>query len=382
MTYVSVTKSSTPYEYKGTKNNSSIPHIVNPFINICKMPQKKLKRALVGALKDYGYETIVGDGYIYARGYETEQGKCPVLLTAHMDTVHSECVKDWYEDVVTDENGSIKHIITSPQGIGGDDRCGIFMILEILDYTVHRPSILFCEDEEIGGVGSRKFCKTQYIDELRELKYLIELDRANANDLVFYNDDNYDFVKFCEKVTEYKEAFGSFSDISNLAPACNVSAVNISCGYYHAHTVQEEVVIEEMVNSMEATRKLLEEAYKEDTEAYKYIEYKRTYSGYGSYYSNRYSWDDYYDDYYLRYGNGNDNTSIVSSPYKSEKEKKEKDLDAPIEMYVVYLTMDDDGSEKECEYFVSAESKMSCFGKFFKENPDICYNDVLDYEFY
>ena len=78
-----------------------------------------------------------------------------------MDTVHKETVKDFYE--YYDEENE-RHIISSPQGIGGDDRCGIYMILEIL--KTHKCSVLFCEDEEAGGIGSEKFCKTEYITEL------------------------------------------------------------------------------------------------------------------------------------------------------------------------------------------------------------------------
>lgn len=372
-------KKETPYVYRGTKNLTEMPSVVKPFVSICKLDQKKLKRALVGVLKKYGYEPIVGDGYIYARGFENDETKCPVLLTAHMDTVHKETVKDWYEYVETDENGNKSHIISSPQGIGGDDRCGVFMILTILEYSEIRPHILFCEDEEIGGIGSNKFCKTKLIDELKEMKFLIELDRANGNDLVFYNDDNTEFIDFCEQATGFKEAYGSFSDISNLAPACGVSAVNISCGYYHPHTLQEEVVMEEMIDSTDAAYRLLVEACSDETKAYEYVEYKPSYKGYGNYYSNSYAWRDYYYDYY---------DDDYSSPYKSSSTSEtntkiiaDKFDDENTEMMIMYQVLED-GIPVQKECFVTSYSKLACFGKFFKENPTVCFNDVLDYEFY
>ena len=288
------------HTYKGVKNKTEFPE----FINLCRPTQDALKVLLPHKLFEAGYtDVVVDDGYIYAKG------TVPVLLTAHMDTVHKTPVIDFYEYV--DEKGN--HIISSPQGIGGDDRCGIYMILEII--KEYKCSVLFCEDEENGGIGSRKFCKTEFINELSELSYLIELDRANANDAVFYDCYNPDFTKFITDNTGYKNDLGSFSDISTLAPACGVAAVNLSCGYYHAHTLEEEVNVEEMLNTIEVVKKLLAV----ECERFEYIEKKYGGYGYSGWYGSGYSyggykgysgysgrgWYDDYDDFevtlYVRY---------------------------------------------------------------------------------
>ena len=116
-------------------------------IEICKLPQDKLKERLFVELQNLGYSPVNEDGYIYAEGTH------PVLLMAHMDTVHH----DNCTIVCVSEDGKY---IMSPQGIGGDDRCGIYMILQIVK-DVH-CSVIFTEDEEIGCVGARKFCKSSY----------------------------------------------------------------------------------------------------------------------------------------------------------------------------------------------------------------------------
>ena len=266
------------YNYKGRKNQTNYPE----FVNLCLPTQKDLKSMLGDKLLSAGYtDVVVGDGYIYAKG------TVPVLLTAHMDTVHKEPVKDFYE--YYDENKK-QHIISSPQGIGGDDRCGVYMILEII--KEHKCSVLFCEDEEIGGVGGRKFCKTELINELKDMKYLIELDRKGKNDAVFYDCDNDDFTKFIEDNTGFKLNYGSFSDISNLSPACKVASVNLSCGYYNAHQTSEYVIVEEMLNTIEVVKKLLTV----ECEPYEYIEkvYTRNYGygyGYSGYYDYGYDYD-------------------------------------------------------------------------------------------
>jgi hypothetical protein len=292
-----------------------------------------------------GYSDVVkGDGYIYAKG------EIPVLLTAHMDTVHKEPVRDYYEYVDAEGN----HILSSPQGIGGDDRCGIYMILQII--KEFKPSILFCEDEESGGIGSSKFCQTDLINELADLKFLIELDRANGNDAVFYDCDNPYFTDFITSNTGYKEAWGTFSDISYLSPACKVASVNLSCGYYHAHTLGEEVNVEEMLNTIEVVKYLLSV----ECEQFEYIESRYGYGykgyGYGGYNYNQKAygkWDDWYDDYY---DDGYSHGVILCVSWCDP---------------VTYKT-------EEKHYYASTED--AAWVKFFKSNGEVPWNYVVDYD--
>ena len=304
--------------------------IMKNFIKICKKGQYELKDWLEKLLKAKYKSVVNGDGFLYAKGSD----KVPVLLTAHMDTVHKEQC-DFVQ--ITREKGET--ILTSAKGIGGDDRCGIWMIYMILTKTKYRPSILFCEDEEIGGVGSDKFCATKYIDDLKELKYLIELDRANHSDAVYYDCGNEDFKKYIQKTIGYKEAYGSFSDISNLSPDCDKASVNLSCGYYRAHTLQEYVIFEEMFRTFKKVKTLLAEAktcpsfdYQAETAS-----------------SNWWNeWDYRYD-------------------YKSK---------------VFYEIMYNDKNGKEDVAIIDAGSLEEAFGIFFMENTDRCYMDIIDYAEY
>ena len=128
------------------------------FKEICMMTQKEVKEYMHGYLKDNGYEPVSEEGFVYAKG------DVPVLLTAHMDTVHKETCRD-----IVEVNGKI----SSPQGIGGDDRCGIFMIMNIIK-ELH-CSVILCEDEEIGMVGASKFTRSDYADDVN-VNYIVELD--------------------------------------------------------------------------------------------------------------------------------------------------------------------------------------------------------------
>lgn len=341
------------YTYCGNLNQTEV---ADDFIKICKMKQSELKLYVQEMLKGYYPEVMTGDGYVYAKG------TTPVLLTAHLDTVHKEPVKDFYEDIYLTDGDIEVHEISSPQGIGGDDRCGVYMIESILCMTEHRPSVLFCEDEEIGGVGSEKFCLTPLIDDLNEMKFLIELDRANANDLVFYGDDNTEFHKWCEDITGYTEAYGSFSDISNLAPECGVSAVNISCGYYGAHTLEESVVWEEMWQSTWAAIDLLDAS--ETVDQFKYITRPRySYSTYSSYYNR--GWDDWYDDYKYT-----PKVSDYANEHVSTNEGK-------VMLYVEYFSKTE---QKTTWATVVGETENECWGNFFLNHGDVCFYDVVDYD--
>lgn len=227
---------------------------IEKFISICKMSQPELKKYLMKELEEAGYEVISQKGFLYARG------DLPVLLTAHMDTVHKECVR---------EVNIIGSVISSLQGIGGDDRCGCYIILETI--KKYKPYILFCEDEETGCVGSKIFSETEFIKELEQLNYIIELDRKGNSDLVFYNCKNTEFKEYMKEKTGWKEAHGSYTDISVLCPACDVAGVNLSCGYYSPHMLSEYVDFVDMVGTITTVKNLLKCC--EDSKRFEYFYY-------------------------------------------------------------------------------------------------------------
>ena len=217
------------------------------FINICKMDQAALKKYVTKHLSTTYHDVQSGNGYVYA------QGTMPVLLVAHLDTVH----KKLPQTVLYDEETKA---ISSPEGIGGDDRCGIYIIFEVI--KKFHCSVLFCEDEEIGAIGADKFTDTDFAQQL-SFNYIIEFDRKGSNDAVFYDCDNPKFEEFITK-DFFKTAHGSFTDISILAPFFGCAAVNLSCGYYNAHTTSEYVVFPEMLKVIEESCKILERTTEKD----------------------------------------------------------------------------------------------------------------------
>ena len=197
------------------------------FETILRLSQMELKKRLKAELKSRGYLVTDKPGYLYA------EGTIPVLLVAHMDTVHRQPV----EQICYSEG---KAVAMSPQGIGGDDRCGVWMILQIL--LTANCHVLFCEDEEVGCVGAKRFTKGSLQP---RVNYIVELDRRGNNDAVFYRCDNPEFEDFITSFG-FETAGGSCSDISYIAPYLETAAVNISCGYYCEHQRHEYIRLEEM----------------------------------------------------------------------------------------------------------------------------------------
>ena len=165
------------------------------------------------------------------------KGESPIMLVAHLDTVHKTPVKNICK--TADEN-----ILMSPQGIGGDDRCGVYALANCYETALKKPWLLFTCDEEIGCIGAQAFVNA-YIDgktpeELQDLKIIVEIDRRGSNDAVYYDCDNLEFEKYITS-KGFKTAYGSFSDISHIAPELGIAAVNLSSGYYNAHTQHEYI---------------------------------------------------------------------------------------------------------------------------------------------
>lgn len=234
--------------------------------NIFKASQKSLKEALNNYLQQIGRTTVCEDGFLYAKGTH------PVLLVAHMDTVHKESPKT----ILYSKDGNT---IMSLEGIGGDDRCGIIMILEIL--RKYDCSVVFTEDEEIGCVGAKKFCESGI--ELGDVNYAVEFDRKGGNDYVFYKDYNEDFEEHIKKFG-FVKATGSCSDISHIATSFKIEAVNISCGYYCPHCWYEYVKLNEMLDIIDRATKMIGEKTKKfdyvEPTVYKY-ESPKTVNNYG-----------------------------------------------------------------------------------------------------
>lgn len=320
------------------------------FKDFCCMTQEGVKAYMAKYLASKKYEVINEDGFLYAKG------DVPVLLVAHMDTVHKERCTSIVK---------IGDKFSSPQGIGGDDRCGVFIIANLV--KKYHCSVVLLEDEEIGTVGARKFAKTDYIKNL-DVNFMIEFDRKGNNDAVFYSCDNKDFTDYVLEHTGYKLAFGSFTDISVLMPESKLCGVNLSCGYYNPHTTSEYVNYDEMLDTIEAAKALItaecEKPFEYVAKTYTPSNCNSNFRSYGGNNSSYRSYDNYgyEDDIYGVEGD--------SLPTKASK-------DVFLELTV---TMINHAGQEEFR-FATGRTKAECWLDLFTSYPGMCFDDIVDYEF-
>lgn len=171
------------------------------------------------------YKTVVQTkDYVYA------EGDIPIALVCHLDTVFKAPPTE--DEIFYDRE---KKVIWASTGAGHDDRAGVYAALAILEKGL-RPHVILTQGEELGGVGASALAELDC--PFKNLRYLIEIDRRGLKDMVFYDCDNKDFIKY---VGEYgfELAYGSFTDISFLMEAWGCAGVNVSCGYLNEHSTSE-----------------------------------------------------------------------------------------------------------------------------------------------
>ena len=269
------------------------------FRSILKMTQKELHFYLMGQLESMYYEKDiyrVDGSFIYAKG------DIPVLLLAHMDTVHH--VAPTEETIFHDKQ---KGVLWCPDGIGGDDRCGIFSILDILRQGF-RPHVLFCWDEEIGTVGSSFFSLnvenyfgTPVQDALSEINFAVQLDRKGFSEAVYYDLDSPILEGYINSFG-CETQIGSYTDICEVCPEFRFAGVNLSAGYMNEHTSVERIYIRELYSTQSKVIEIL----KDQDSSPQFFDYKSIYPnyGYGPTEEDGGYWDASYDDYYTRDNSG------------------------------------------------------------------------------
>lgn len=205
--------------------------------SIIEMPTPKLISYLNENVSKVHYDIHTdNDNYIFAvpKG-DTNH----IMLVSHMDTV-----KRPKNVVIEERNG----IISNANGVlGADDRAGVFAILEIAEKCAQdngpMPYLLFTNYEEVGGVGANVFAKANFAKAYwSDIWLMVELDRRGANDAVYYDEPEKSLKKIVDSLG-YKEAHGSFSDVSVLSSYNEIAHVNLSVGYFHEHSSFEILVL-------------------------------------------------------------------------------------------------------------------------------------------
>lgn len=214
------------------------------------------------------------------------------LLSAHMDTVQTP------GDVLMAKFTKVRGGIVKGYGcIGADDKNGIYVILHLLDIGwAKRINFVFSVEEEVGGYGADEFVKSNNIS---KLPYALILDRRDSGDIICSNND-YGTQEFENELFRlgrdfgYKPTWGSISDADKISDY--ISCANLSVGYYNAHSRHEYVVLDELENTVDYVKYIIDNIQGEFGKPDKSFNY-------GNSYYQQYGMDDL--DYYNGYGYGN-----------------------------------------------------------------------------
>lgn len=255
------------------------------------------------------------------------------LVVAHMDTVHGIVNNAWEPLKIRHKDG----VLTSPTGIGGDDKVGVWAALEALRrYPVCRAA--FFTQEESGCIGSGRV-DGAWFDEAG-IGWCIQADRRGYKDFVVCDWGGYKgepnlcswkFIGCVGGIAMAKYGYelcwsGSSTDVYTLSErGIGVSCVNISAGYYGEHTMGEKVVIGDAYN---CRKLMLEVIARHGTDVFPHDRPKKTYRGFGG--SSRWNdgmtdWeeDSEYGD--ISYGGKGSSTTATSSskvpPMPTREEK-------------------------------------------------------------
>lgn len=238
-------------------------------------------------------KTVIHDGNLYVTKGNADVYPC---IISHIDTVHSinphvevhECNKQLY---AFDEKKVEQY------GIGGDDKVGVWIALEML-LKFDNIKAVFFRDEEIGCLGSGNAVMTFFDD----CGFALQADRRGYGDFI----DNISGTElssdlFKESVRPILQSFGykfqsgMITDVGELKDkGLGISVANISCAYYHPHSSREYVNVYELsyvyMMMEEIVDKLSGEkfAHKSPNKSYRYAGesyggYSGGYGGYGNY---------------------------------------------------------------------------------------------------
>jgi len=188
-------------------------------------------------------------------------------VVSHMDTVHRShrtLIENKVRLSIKEDNLgwlTAHHPETDKQtGIGGDDKCGVYVCLELFKNFDKLKGAFFVE-EEIGMLGSKESDDKFF----ENVGYAIQFDAPSSNwisevcsGVKLFDEDFKNEIKGVLNESGYnKFSIDPFTDVNQLAKKYDFNYLNLGCGYYRQHSDSEYVVISEVEDSLKAGIQLI-----------------------------------------------------------------------------------------------------------------------------
>jgi len=233
-------------------------------------------------------EIVIKNSNIYVTKGKAETYPC---IVAHTDTVHD--IHKYYK--VFEDDGCLFafNAETGKQvGVGGDDKVGIWIALEML-MSFDKIKCAFFHSEEMGCIGSSQADMKWF----KDVGYCLQADRRGRTDFInsisgkLYSKAFKKAIKPILKEYGYKETSGAITDVGQLAEnGVGVCVANMSCGYYEPHSDTEIVEFNDSNKCLDMVETIVSEL---GCEKYEFTFDKRVHSwgNYGGYYGSK--WGDF-----------------------------------------------------------------------------------------
>lgn len=256
--------------------------------------EKKMRRFVKRMAVQRGADVVQDvHGNLYVTKGVADTYPC---ICAHLDQVQHIHSKDFtvykQDDIIFAYSAKSK----MQQGLGADDKNGIWIALELLD-VLDVLKCAFFVGEETGCFGSSQ-ADMEFFNDVR---YCIEPDRRNGSDLITDISGEICSEDFLSAIDYedfgYKPTTGLLTDVEELCErGVGVSCINISCGYYSPHTDEECTSWSELCNAFDFALHICTKLT--DVYPHTYVSSWGRYRGYG------YN-DDWYGSWYTKkYGKG------------------------------------------------------------------------------
>ena len=232
--------------------------------------EQKMVKFLCSYIKQLSGDISVSKdefGNLYVAKGEAESYPC---LVSHIDQVsHCKHSKDFKavetREVIFGYSPKNRRF----ENLGADDKNGVFICLECLK-KYDAVKVVFFREEETGCRGSSEAVMSFFDD----VRFVIQPDRKGDSDLV----TSIGYAGLCsEKFMEaiepekwgYMEENGLMTDILTLKEnGLGVSCINVSCGYYNAHTDEEITVKKDLTKSLMFIEHIIEDC----TDVYSHVQ--------------------------------------------------------------------------------------------------------------
>ena len=243
-------------------------------------------------------------GNLYVTRGTSDLYPCVVAHTDTVHDIHKKFVVQEYEDVLYAINERYERV-----GVGGDDKVGVFVALEILR-TNPVCKVAFFRDEEVGCQGS-KVADMKFFD---DVSLVLQCDRQGYSDFVssifqteLYNQDFSDKISDLLLKYDRVESDGGMTDVWQLTEnGLSVACANMSCGYYDPHSDNEYIIISEVFRTLDFVEELIEEL--------SYKKWSVTYAERNKYSSSYYNRHNYVNGY-RRFGGGREDDIFEEDNY-------------------------------------------------------------------